>query len=267
VLSNNSVIYKTTTTAAVANSNINPQGWFINLPAVKERLVVDPDAVQDKYFFFNTWIPGQTTTVVNGCSTGGSAGGSGYLMNVNLFTGTATASPIVDINADGVVDNKDKVGDAATNPTITSVVGGVIFNQGLPASSTFLNQRQYTAGASYNAAADTAAAAAAAAAKATADASAAAAAAAKSAADAAQAALDAAIASNASAAEIAALTATRDSTAAAAAAAATQAAADQAAYLKAAALAAQTSAAGYRQLDIASPVSRTVGGWRQELRD
>jgi type IV pilus assembly protein PilY1 len=260
VLSDNPVKY------TLAGSS--KQGWFINLPAPKERLVVDPDIVQDKYFFFNTWVPGETTQVVNGCSEAGSAGGTGYLMNVDVFTGTATSEPIIDFNLDGVVNEKDKVANASNlaNATLTAVVGGVLYNQGLPASSSFLNQNQYTAGASYNANADAEAAAAAAAAKIIAEESAAAAAQAALDTAAAQAAYDAALAGG-NAAEIAAKLALLEAAKNTQATLDAKAAADLAAYKTLQALANDAAAASSKAIKLKAVIRRMRGGWKQEVRD
>jgi type IV pilus assembly protein PilY1 len=244
VLTNNLVKYTT--------ASSSKQGWFINLPAPKERLVVDPDVVQDKYFFFNTWIPGETIKETSGCASGGKALGSGYLMNVNLFTGSATSKPVIDVNLDGLVDNNDLVKNTvtSTSTTITSVVGGVIYEQGFPASSTFLNQKQYTAGAAYGSSAKNDALAAAKAA----------AAAAKAALDSAQKAYDAAVAAAAA-----------DPTNASKAAnvITTKTAMDKAALAskQADSLVNALEVTDVKQADIANPVSRMVGGWRQILND
>jgi type IV pilus assembly protein PilY1 len=259
------------------------QGWFINLPTSKERLVVDPDVVQDKYLFFNTWIPGESTTITNGCATGGSAGGTGYLMNVDLFTGSGNPEPIVDVNSDGLINGDDLVKDTVTfaSNTIMSVVGGVIYNQGLPASSTFLNQKQYTAGAKYDAAADKASAEAAAIAKAKAVQSALAADIAAKAADDAQAAYDAAkeaydaaVASNASQAVIDAAKATMDAAKTALDAANTSdeaasktAAEDLAAYNTADAIANANKQDSSKLYKVDSRLKRMLGGWKQILND
>jgi hypothetical protein len=145
-LSKNPVTYSQTVSVLTSK-----QGWMINLTkAAKERLVVDPDVVDEKNLFFNTWIP-SANTAANAddlCSTGGSADGYGFLMTVDLFTGSSTVNPAIDTNANGAIGADDLVASTSTVGASTQqyIVAGQKFPQGLPASSTFFNNQQYTPG-------------------------------------------------------------------------------------------------------------------------
>jgi type IV pilus assembly protein PilY1 len=145
VLSQNPVPYIEKTTLKPLVSD-NKQGWMINLTQdPKERLIVDPDVVDQKNLFFNTWVPSAATASVsnNLCVSGGSADGYGYLMTVDLFTGSGTPSPVIDTNANGSIGTDDLI---KTTTAQQYVVAGQKFPQGLPASSTFFNNQQYTPG-------------------------------------------------------------------------------------------------------------------------
>ena len=112
------------------------QGWYINLTQnVGERVIVDPDIVNN-IVFFNTWIPDSSP-----CSTGG----SGFLMSVNLFTGGRPNGVVFDLNGDGNVNAGDFLDDGSS-PAIHYAATGQRFTKGFPASSSFLNDNQYTPG-------------------------------------------------------------------------------------------------------------------------
>lgn len=123
VLTNNTVDYAT------------KQGWIIRLTQnTGERVIVDPDIFGD-FLFFNTWIPENTV-----CS----AGGSGVLMSVDLATGGRPATAIFDLNGDNTIDSADLLLSGVSNYAAT----GQRFTRGLPASSSFLTDYQYTPGTS-----------------------------------------------------------------------------------------------------------------------
>lgn len=103
-------------------------GWYINLPAAGERMVVDPK-IRGNLVYFNTMIPSTTA-----CS----AGGSGWLMSMSFVNGGPPSAAAFDYNKDGKVDNGDLLSGVAP--------AGQAFTMGLPTSSTFLGNRQYTAG-------------------------------------------------------------------------------------------------------------------------
>ena len=109
------------------------KGWMINLDAASgERVIVDAD-VRGDIVFFNTWIPDS-----NPCS----AGGSGFLMSVNQHNGGRTDDAAFDLNDDGTLDGDDIVTANGNN----YAPSGETFDAGLPASSNFLSDKQYTPG-------------------------------------------------------------------------------------------------------------------------
>ncbi len=122
------------------------KGWFINLSlASGERVIVDPD-IRGELLFFNTWIPDSSP-----CGEGG----SGFLMSVKQINGGRTKEATFDLDedADGKVDADDLViivgsGSGSGQNKKTYAPSGQVFNLGLPASSSFLNNQQYTPGTS-----------------------------------------------------------------------------------------------------------------------
>ena len=108
-------------------------GWFIdfdfkdasNTDVDGERIVVNPK-IRSNTLFFNTVKPDSRVCY---------AGGSGWLMSVNLANGGQPLKPVFDLNNDGVFDSKDQEG--STNPS-----GQKLF--AIPAESTFLGDNQYT---------------------------------------------------------------------------------------------------------------------------
>jgi len=117
-------------------------GWKINLTAaLGERVIVDPD-VRGELVFFNTWIPDS-----NPCN----AGGSGVLMTVKQINGGRPDEPAFDFNGDGLVDINDLVtvtmiDENNTEVEVTYAPSGETYDSGLPASSSFLSNKQYTPG-------------------------------------------------------------------------------------------------------------------------
>jgi type IV pilus assembly protein PilY1 len=135
------------------NQLISRQGWLINFTKIeRERLGVDPDVVDDKDLFFNTWIPGVSSSASVTPNTdlcapteiSTTASGSGYKMAVDLFTGSATTAPAVDTNSNGKIGSNDLIKQS----NVSYVVAGQVFTKGLPASSTFFDDRQYVLGTS-----------------------------------------------------------------------------------------------------------------------
>jgi type IV pilus assembly protein PilY1 len=135
--SNNSI--DITSSIRVLTNNIvdysSEHGWKIDLTlATGERVVVDPD-VRGDVVFFNTWIP--DTVVCN-------SGGTGFLMSVSQRNGGRTNTPVFDINGLNGVDSSDMVIEDSTNTSVAA--SGQLFSLGLPASSNFLSNKQYTPG-------------------------------------------------------------------------------------------------------------------------
>ena len=111
----------------VSNTSLNStsNGWLIDLPASRERLVVNPK-IRNNILFFNTVIPDDRKCY---------AGGDGWLMSVNLDNGGIPLVPVFDLNLDGIIDGLDQEG--GVNPVGTKVFA-------IPAESTFLGDNQYT---------------------------------------------------------------------------------------------------------------------------
>ena len=107
-----------------ANGSSKQYGWYIDLPATGERMVVDPK-IRGDLVYFNTMIPSTAA-----CS----AGGTGFLMSVKYANGGQPSSAAFDSNGDGIIDSSD-----------TSAAGEA-FDMGIPTSPTFLGNKQYTAG-------------------------------------------------------------------------------------------------------------------------
>lgn len=91
--SDNSVITNNPVDYATAN------GWYINLPAVGERVITTP-ILRDNIVYFVTLVPDS-----NPCSYGS----DGYLMALDMATGGRTEAPAFDTNNDGIVDADDYV--------------------------------------------------------------------------------------------------------------------------------------------------------------
>lgn len=70
-------------------------GWYIDLPDLGERIVVEP-VIVDNLVLFNTTVPDSASC--NG-------GGYGYLMFADRMTGGAAGFVVLDINNDGVFDD------------------------------------------------------------------------------------------------------------------------------------------------------------------
>ena len=117
--------YRIMTNHQVNYQNHDPaagdMGWYFNLPAAGERLIVDPE-VRLNQIFFTTSIPDD-----NECSNNG---GNGWLMVLDTKTGGESLNGAIDTNNDGLINVNDRInGDH---------VAGVEFDQGLPAGLGFL---------------------------------------------------------------------------------------------------------------------------------
>ncbi len=113
--------------------NSASNGWFIDFnfndtasnSVAGERIVVNPK-IRNNTLFFNTVMPDARKCY---------AGGSGWLMSVNLENGGRPLTPVFDLNNDGIFNSNDQEG--GTNPA-----GQKVF--AIPAESTFLGDNQYT---------------------------------------------------------------------------------------------------------------------------
>ncbi|WP_428624076.1 pilus assembly protein [Sedimenticola sp.] len=115
-------------TATVNYSNA-VSGWYIELTA-GERVNVDAK-IRGGIVFFNTLIPD-----AQACS----AGGTGWLMSVDVLNGMAATESVFDVNDDGVIDSSDSV----TYNSTSMVAAGQKFEDGIPSESGFLGDNQYT---------------------------------------------------------------------------------------------------------------------------
>ena len=119
-------LIRTITNVAIGDFSTH-KGWFIDLDAAGagERVIVNPK-IRNDTLFFNTLIPDATV-----CS----AGGSGWLMSVNLENGGVPLREVFDINGDGIIDVNDREND---EPPVGEKV-----DEGT-GESTFLGDLQYT---------------------------------------------------------------------------------------------------------------------------
>lgn len=119
VTTNHSVAYN-------AGGTDKRYGWYLDLPATGERVVVDPQ-IRGNFVFFNTLIPD-----FGECNSQG----SGWVMALELQHGRTPEHPVFDINNDGEVDDGDLVNG-------THAPSGFRLD-GIPAGSTFLSDMMYT---------------------------------------------------------------------------------------------------------------------------
>lgn len=117
-----------------SNTNLytNNDGWYMDLPSTRER-VVTRSVARGTTLFFNTTIPDSEA-----CH----AGGTGWLMSVDAVFGGAPLNPVFDADDDDSVDNNDTVTDNGNevNPV------GERFGEGIPTEPSFLGDKQYTPG-------------------------------------------------------------------------------------------------------------------------
>lgn len=102
------------------------RGWKIPLPTQMERSVTNSLAF-GSLVFFNTMIPSTTT-----CA----AGGTGWLMAVDMLNGGAPSFQPIDINGDGNFDGLDMLGTTVSVGTKSS---------GIPTESRFISDKRVTA--------------------------------------------------------------------------------------------------------------------------
>ncbi len=119
------------TDTAVSYSNTD--GWYIDLPTTRERVVTDA-VVRGDIVYFNTMIPDSKA-----CSYGG----TGWQMSVKLINGGRPSEPVFDYNNDDRINDDDKVADSGGDEEPPS---GKKFTRGLPTSPNFLGDKRYTPG-------------------------------------------------------------------------------------------------------------------------
>jgi type IV pilus assembly protein PilY1 len=98
------------------------RGWYLDLskPTAGERVVSRP-TIDGSSLTFTSLIPPTS----NACD----AGGSGYINELNAFTGTAPKDPYFDSNGDGKFDDKDTLTNSAGEKTS---IGSVRTGDGMP---------------------------------------------------------------------------------------------------------------------------------------
>jgi type IV pilus assembly protein PilY1 len=82
------------------DGNQEDRGWFIDMPLAGER-VIEPVLIRSNTLFFVTLIPNE-----NPCA----AGGSGFLIGLDIRNGNVPVSPLFDINGDNDFDEGDLLG-------------------------------------------------------------------------------------------------------------------------------------------------------------
>ena len=99
-------------------------GWLVNLPDTGERVVVDSFELEG-LVFFNTVTPSSLP-----CD----AGGSSFLMAVDMQTGGNPSIAAFDINGDEIHDASDKI----SNGTSSYYASGVAFSFGIASATAII---------------------------------------------------------------------------------------------------------------------------------
>lgn len=122
-----SLFYEDALTARSQCYSSTKLGWYINLPTTGERAVTDP-AVRSGRLIFNTLIPSAVQ-----CS----AGGSGWVMELDVSTGNRYDTPTFDTNASMTINTSDLLQyNATTANTSGRQIGSI------PAAPGFLQPIQ-----------------------------------------------------------------------------------------------------------------------------
>ncbi|NOZ52566.1 MAG: PQQ-binding-like beta-propeller repeat protein [Gammaproteobacteria bacterium] len=133
--SQSGVPIRTVTDTAVNYSTLSSTdyGWYLNLPESKERMVVNPTSYGG-VVFFNTMTP-TTTQICEG------AGGSGWLMALDIMNGGEPDFAPLDTNNDTYFNNTD---GTATEIAVGSQIEGV------PTESKFISDKRITVDSNKN---------------------------------------------------------------------------------------------------------------------
>jgi len=83
------------------SGGVATRGWYMDLPIAGERVPFAP-IVRNGRVIFMTYAP-------SGGGNSCTAGGEGWLMELNALTGGELDNPALDINGDGVITPSDKV--------------------------------------------------------------------------------------------------------------------------------------------------------------
>jgi type IV pilus assembly protein PilY1 len=105
--------YRTVTNNAIDSSK---RGWYMDFPIMGERSVFRPLLMRGR-LIFTTLVPS-----VNPCDFGGTS----FLMIVNPTTGGRIDAPVLDTNADAVLDATDTIGASALYASGVQSKSGIV---------------------------------------------------------------------------------------------------------------------------------------------
>ena len=105
--------------AYVSGSTQHNKGWKVDLPA-GERLVGDGSFIENGRFYMNTYNPNVSTAVPNSTST---IYGENWLMELDYLTGGSKNAPFLDMSANQVIDNDDRVKNTTTLAPVMTTDG------------------------------------------------------------------------------------------------------------------------------------------------
>jgi type IV pilus assembly protein PilY1 len=95
---------------------VTRRGWYIDLPATRERIISTPTLL-DERVVFNTFVPDPSS-----CESTGES----WTFLLDALTGGRLDSPVFDLNNDGKFDNADKItGVSPSARRVNGTVGGV----------------------------------------------------------------------------------------------------------------------------------------------
>jgi type IV pilus assembly protein PilY1 len=115
------------------------RGWFMDLPDVGERVAFNP-IVRPRRFVFVTLVPSQDP-----CT----AGGQGWLMELDYLTGSRLEQSPFDVDGDGAILESDKLeqyttAEGATVSNVTIAASGRRPGVGIPTTPTVLSRDERT---------------------------------------------------------------------------------------------------------------------------
>jgi type IV pilus assembly protein PilY1 len=112
---------------------VGRRGWFIDLddPTEGER-IVSGLRILGSTLIASSIIPPTGST----CD----AGGSGYINAIDAFTGVSTGQPFFDLNADGVVNDDDRIATTIDGETVYLPGGSIDLGIGMPTRPTVIDK-------------------------------------------------------------------------------------------------------------------------------
>jgi len=117
-----------------SDAETTDHGWYFNLPTSKERVVVNP-VTYGNLLFVNTMIPASTAI----CDT---AGGTGWLMAVDIANGGEPDFAPLDVNNDALFDGYD--GNTSDKYAVGTQINGI------PTESRFVSNKRITVDSNKN---------------------------------------------------------------------------------------------------------------------